>query len=217
VARKGAYTYDYPRPDVSVDGVLFRCREGELELLLIRRRKKPYKRRWTLPGGFIEMTETLEHSVRREIAEETGIRDINILTQIGAYGDPKRDPRGRVISVAFLALCPPNTEPEAGDDAADARWFPVYAVPEPLAFDHDEILADALAMLTAGGPGSGRVFGLLPKTFTREDLGAALCALYGDEMSAEACLRHFMKLGHIRRFRGGRTFRYAPGRAEQER
>ena len=161
MAGKREYRYDYPRPMVTVDAAMLRVHEGDLQVLLIKRKAAPWKGRWALPGGFIQMKESLEESVIREVAEETGItipppcgaRE-PFLIQLGAYGDPKRDPRGRVITVTFVGIFPPggrDCEARAGDDAADARWMPLEDVPEKLAGDHGVILSDALERLAAEG------------------------------------------------------------------
>jgi 8-oxo-dGTP diphosphatase len=131
------FTYDYPRPAVTVDVVLL-TREERPRVLLIRRKNEPYAGAWALPGGFIEMGETLEQSARRELREETGV-EIAELVQLQTFGDPGRDPRGRTISVAFLARVD-SVEAKAADDAAEAAWFALDALPA-LAFDHDQILA----------------------------------------------------------------------------
>jgi 8-oxo-dGTP diphosphatase len=116
-------------------------------VLLIRRQRPPYKGRWALPGGFVEMGESLEESVRREIKEETGIRRVTRLRQIGAYGDPGRDPRGRTVTVAYLGVVSgTGAAAKGGDDAAEAQWYPISSLPKDLAFDHALILRDGLRL-----------------------------------------------------------------------
>ena len=142
---KQKYVYDYPRASVTVDIVVL-TREPAPRVLLIRRKHAPFEGLWALPGGFIEMDETLEESARREFLEETGLK-ARKLVQLGTYGDPGRDPRGRTISVAYLAQVTAAEAPTAGDDAADARWFPLARLPR-LAFDHRQILRDARLLLS---------------------------------------------------------------------
>ncbi len=161
---KGSYTYDYPRPALTVDCVIFRVREERLELLLIRRASPPCEGRWALPGGFVEEDETVEQAAARELLEETGLSGF-YLEQLYTMSRPDRDPRGRVISVAHMALVPGNDAPVAGSDASDARWMPVDEARE-LAFDHDEILARALSRLRAKIKWQPLVFHLLPERFT---------------------------------------------------
>jgi 8-oxo-dGTP diphosphatase len=138
MARKKRYVYDYPRPAVTVD-IAVVSREKRPRVLLVRRKHEPFAGKWALPGGFIEMDEPLEESARRELREETGIRTKK-LWQIAVYGDPGRDPRGRTISVVYMArVDPQKVNPTAADDAADVGWYPTDALP-PLAFDHQAIL-----------------------------------------------------------------------------
>ncbi len=137
-----AYTYAYPRPALTVDVVLLRPTEAGPEVLLIQRRHAPFEGRWALPGGFVEPDEPLEAAARRELAEETGLRGM-ALHQVAAFGDPGRDPRGWTVSVAFWGWVGTHPTPRAGDDASDARWWPVRDLP-PLAFDHAAIIAAAL-------------------------------------------------------------------------
>jgi len=134
---KKRFAYDYPRPSVTVDIVLVTS-QREPHVLLIRRKKAPFAGRWALPGGFVDMDETLEESARRELREETGLT-VGNLEQLHTFGNPTRDPRGRVISVAFLGRVSQTQSAHADDDAAAAAWFPLNSLPE-LAFDHDEIL-----------------------------------------------------------------------------
>jgi 8-oxo-dGTP diphosphatase len=135
------YCYEYPRPSVTVDVVLV-TRERTRRVLLIQRRHDPFAGKWSLPGGFIDMDESLETSARRELHEETGV-ETGPLEQLHTFGDPGRDPRGRTISVAFLAQVDPNAiNPRAADDAAATAWHSL-ANPPPLAFDHAQILARA--------------------------------------------------------------------------
>ena len=142
MAERGTYTYDYPRPMVTVDVVLFRGSGDDREVLLVRRGKPPFEGRLALPGGFVELDEDLPDAAARELAEETGITGV-ALEQLGAFGKPGRDPRGRNIAIAFAGTAPPDAAPIAGDDAADAMWLPVRGIRE-LAFDHAAILRLAL-------------------------------------------------------------------------
>jgi 8-oxo-dGTP diphosphatase len=145
---KKKYAYDYPRPSVTVDVVVV-TRERRPRVLLIRRKHDPFAGKWAIPGGFIEMAETLEESARRELREETGL-EVGELAQLGAYGDPNRDPRDRIISVAYLArIDAPPDGLEAADDAKELAWHRLDALPE-LAFDHDKILAGARRRLRMG-------------------------------------------------------------------
>jgi 8-oxo-dGTP diphosphatase len=139
----GSYTYEHPRLSVTVDIVVFHSRPDGLHVLLIRRAREPYKDYWALPGGFVDLDESLEETARRELQEETGL-SAPLIAQVGAYGDPHRDPRGRVISIAYLALLPENSaaQVKGASDARQAAWFHINEHP-PLAFDHDKILQDA--------------------------------------------------------------------------
>ena len=134
-----SYVYEYPRPMVTVDAVVF-CGDGADRLVaLIRRRNEPFAGCWALPGGFVDMDESLETAAARELAEETGLRNV-ALRQFHAFGDPGRDPRGRNICVAYTGTLCEAVPLHAADDASEAAWFPVAALP-PLAFDHDKIIA----------------------------------------------------------------------------
>jgi 8-oxo-dGTP diphosphatase len=135
---------------VAADVVCLRpSADGEgSEVLLVRRRNEPFRGRWALPGGFVEMDEDLPDAARRELLEETGVEATD-LVELGAFGRPGRDPRGRVISVVFMAgIARSAPEPRGADDAAEARWFPLASLP-PLAFDHEEIIARARERLGA--------------------------------------------------------------------
>lgn len=143
------FTYDYPRPAVTVDLALFATGpRGELQLLLIQRKKDPFAGRWALPGGFVDADEDLAAAARRELLEETGLRG-GRLVQLSAYGTPGRDPRGHTVSVVFVAACDRAAmRSAAGDDAAACDWFAARKPPR-LAFDHRVILRDAVQRLAA--------------------------------------------------------------------
>ena len=142
-----AHTYDHPRPAVTVDAVVF-AKEGDtVRVLLVRRGKPPFEGKWALPGGFVDMDETLLESANRELAEETGLRGVE-LEQLQAFGDPGRDPRGRTVSIAHWGVLEGSRpEVKGADDAAEAGWHDVDELPE-LAFDHADILALALQRLS---------------------------------------------------------------------
>ena len=134
-----SYTYEYARPAVTVDIVVFTVQDDELKVLLIQRAESPFQGDWALPGGFIEIDESLKRAAYRELKEETGVR-ARYLEQMGALGHPDRDPRGRTITVAYVALMPPDKlKNQAGSDAKAVSWFSMNDVPE-LAFDHAKIL-----------------------------------------------------------------------------
>lgn len=128
---------------ITADLVILTVRDDRLNVLLVERANEPYQGRAALPGGFLRDDETLDDAARRELAEETALGERLHLEQVGAYSAPDRDPRGRVVTVSYLAIAPSLPVPTAGSDARAARWSPVEEVP-PLAFDHDDILADAL-------------------------------------------------------------------------
>jgi 8-oxo-dGTP diphosphatase len=133
----------YPPVAVTVDLVVLTVRDDALAVLLVRRGEPPFAGALALPGGFVRPDETLRQAAARELAEETGFASVH-LEQLASYGDPGRDPRMRVVTVAYLALAAQLPAPRAGTDAAEASWQPVAGLPGPLAFDHDQILADGV-------------------------------------------------------------------------
>ena len=166
------FTYEYPRPSVTVDVVVFGYDGGpDLKLLLIQRGGEPFKGQWALPGGFVDMDEDLEASALRELEEETGVRDL-FVEQLYTFGAPGRDPRGRVISVAYFALVNLTDHPAvAASDAEQAEWYPLHELPE-LAFDHARIIDMATNRLRAKVRYQPIGFELLPEEFTLAELQA---------------------------------------------
>jgi 8-oxo-dGTP diphosphatase len=147
MATKGKYTYEWPRPMVSADAAVFRIFGGRTSLLLIKRKKEPYKDKWAIPGGFVELEEELEDAAVRELAEETGLTGVH-LEQMHTFGTIGRDPRGRMITVTFMGITSEeNPEVKGGDDAAEARWFDIENLPDNLAFDHDRVIKFAIEKL----------------------------------------------------------------------
>jgi 8-oxo-dGTP diphosphatase len=172
---------DYPRPSVTVDVIIFTLEEDDLQVLLIQRGHPPFEGMWAIPGGFVGIDESIEGAAMRELEEETGVRDV-YLEQLYTFGDLDRDPRGRVITVAYFALVPTDAvQPHAGHDAADARWCSVYDLP-PLAFDHADILTYALQRLRYKLEYTAVGFELLPETFTLSELQAAYEIILGEEL-----------------------------------
>ena len=200
------FTYAYPRPAVTVDVVLFTMRAEDLAVLLIKRGGTPFKGFWALPGGFVNEHEALEVAASRELAEETGITGVQI-EQLGAFGDPGRDPRGHTVGVAYLAFVVAESHPVvAGDDAAEAAWIPLREIaqlaeasdPPPsapprgrarkrvsktakLAFDHARIIARARARLQErlNDPTHHNVVEIVPQRFTLTELQRVYEAVFG--------------------------------------
>ncbi len=143
--KKKRYCYDYPRPSVTVDIVLFHQTGDGLEVLLIKRRHEPFADHWALPGGFVDENETLEAAATRELREETGLSRAKF-QQIAAFGDPGRDPRGHTVSIAFGAILKSKGKAEAADDAKEVGWHNINRLPK-LAFDHKKIIKAALTTL----------------------------------------------------------------------
>jgi len=164
-----SYTYEYPRPALTVDCVVFGLDEDELEVMLVRRGLEPFAGRWALPGGFVHIDETLEEAARRELEEETGLRKV-YLEQLFTFGALDRDPRERVVTVAYYALVKlSDHKVRAATDATDAAWFSLGDLPD-LAFDHAHILEVALERLKGKVRYQPIGFELLPKKFTLTQL-----------------------------------------------
>lgn len=167
-----SYCYDHPRPAVTVDLVIFTIADNDLKVLLIKRATEPYKGRWALPGGFVEIDESLEKAAARELEEEAGVTNV-YLEQLYTFGAPERDSRGRTISVAYFALTDAERQQvTAADDAEDARWHSVFnpKLGARLAFDHKEILDYAVWRLRNKIEWTTVGYELLPKKFTLSEL-----------------------------------------------
>ncbi len=163
------YRYDHPHPAVTTDIAIFTVRDEQLQLLLIKRRGEPFKGKWALPGGFVQIDEDLEEAAKRELREETGVSGI-YLEQLYTFGAVQRDPRERVITVAYFALIPSEKlELRPATDADAVGWFAMNALPE-LAFDHTDIVDKAYERLLAKLSYSTIAFQFMPKKFTLSEL-----------------------------------------------
>ncbi|MFK7906792.1 MAG: NUDIX domain-containing protein [Chitinophagales bacterium] len=164
------YTYEYPRPSVTVDAVVFGYDGTDLKILLIQRKHNPFENYWALPGGFVDMSEDLETAVQRELEEETGLKDI-FFEQLFTFGAPNRDPRGRVISIAYFALVKKTDfhYAKAASDAKEVKWFSMNNLPK-LAFDHNKILGMALDRIRGKVRWQPIGFELLPQKFPLSEL-----------------------------------------------
>jgi 8-oxo-dGTP diphosphatase len=162
---------------VTVDIAIFALHSGQPRVLLIQRGYDPFQGSWAIPGGFVTKQETLEAAARRELFEETGVHDVH-LEQLHTFGAPDRDPRGRVISIAYVAILPAEKAAKGGSDASEAAWYPVSELP-PLAFDHADILARARSYLAEKIVTSDLAFKLMPEKFTLTELQKLCEAVVG--------------------------------------
>ncbi|HTM19935.1 MAG TPA: NUDIX domain-containing protein [Kofleriaceae bacterium] len=201
------YSYDWPRPGVTVDCVVFGLGDGDLQVLLIRRKLEPFAGRWALPGGFVHMDENLEEAARRELLEETGVTRV-YLEQLYTFGDADRDPRDRIITVAYYALTKRiEHQVDAATDAGGAAWFPVDDLP-PLAFDHKRIVAAALDRLRGKVRWAPIGFELLPPRFTLSELQQLYEVILGQALDKRNFRKKIHSMGlleetdEMRRFRG---------------
>jgi 8-oxo-dGTP diphosphatase len=175
------YQYEYPHPAVTTDIVIFTVRDNQLKLLLIMRKGEPFQGKWALPGGFVQMDEDLETSARRELAEETGVSGV-YLEQLYTFGAVNRDPRERVITVAYYALISSDkTVLQAATDAEAVGWFSMDDLPK-LAFDHQQIVDKAHERLVAKLDYSTIAFQFLPKEFTLSELQDVYEIILREEM-----------------------------------
>lgn len=181
---------------VTVDIVIFTIRASELQVLLVRRGIEPYKGRWAIPGGFVGESESLEQAALRELREETGVTDV-YLEQLYSFGEPKRDPRGRIVTVAWFALIDAERALEAGTDAAEARWWPMQARPA-VAFDHASILDYALERLRNKLEYTTVGFQLLPDKFTLGELQTVYEAILGRALDKRNFRRKLGLLGIVK-------------------
>lgn len=194
-------TYKYSRPSLTVDAVVFGLDGRILKVLLIKRGCSPFKGRWALPGGYVHMKESLDAAVRRELREETGIKPSH-LEQLCTFGDPKRDPRGRVVSAAYFALV--NTldhSARSGSDASATEWFPLNQVLEDflpkLAFDHGAIIAMAYKRLKSKARYTPIGFDLLQKQFTLVELQSLYETILGKKLDKRNFRKKILEMGAI--------------------
>ena len=181
---------------VAVDIVIFTIQEGVLKVLLVKRRIPPFKDQLAIPGGFVLPEEGVDEAALRELREETGVTDV-YLEQLYSFGDPKRDPRGRIISIAYFALISSDHQLKAGTDAAEASWWPVDQVP-PLAFDHARILDYAIERLRNKLEYTTVGFQLLPSKFTLGELQTIYEAILGKTLDKRNFRRKIAELGILK-------------------
>lgn len=207
---------------MTVDIVIFTVREGSLQVLLVKRGVPPFEGQYAIPGGFLREGEWLEEAALRELYEEAGVRNL-FLEQLYTFGDPKRDPRGRVITVAYYALfASDKLSLVAGADAAEAQWFPALGLP-PLAFDHKSILDCAIERLRNKLEYTTVGFQLLPEKFTLGELQAVYEAILGKQLDKRNFRRKIALLGILKPLREwqhtgrkpAQLFRFAASRFEK--
>jgi len=190
------YSYEYEHPAVTVDTVIFTIRDKQLKLLLIRRALEPFKGEWALPGGFIQMDEDLDTAARRELEEETGVKDV-FLEQLATYGKPNRDPRERVITVAYFALIPSDKiRLQAATDAEAVGWFSMDELPK-LAFDHGEIVKTAHQRLVSKLDYSTIAFQFMNEQFTLSNLQQVYEIILQDEIDKRNFRKWALALNQI--------------------
>lgn len=181
---------------VAADIAVFTLDEGAVRILCVRRGPGAFEGSWALPGGFLRPDETIDECALRELAEESGVTDA-FLERFGIYSAPDRDPRGRVVSVAYLALVRSDgVRLRAGTDATEAAWFPLTN-PPLLAFDHDRIIGDAVDELQRLSATGGIVLNLMPEAFTMSELQEASEQILGQKLDRRNFRKRFLELGLI--------------------
>ena len=190
-----SFSYRYARPALTVDCVVFGLDEEGLKLLLIERGGEPFRGTWALPGGFVDMTETTDDAARRELEEETSLK-VDYLEQLYTFSRVDRDPRERVVSVAYFGLVRPS-KVDAGDDAAQAQWWDANELPD-LAFDHQEIVAVARERLRAKIRYQPIGFELLPPKFTLGELQKLYENILGRALDKRNFRKAVLRLGMLR-------------------
>jgi len=201
---------------VTVDIVIFALREDDLQVLLIKRKYPPFENTWAIPGGFVRPQESLEDAAARELFEETGVRGVHI-EQLYTFGRLDRDPRGRMITVAYFALVPKPLAVQAGSDTTDAQWKSVYDLPQT-AFDHADILQYALKRLRYKLEYTAVGFHMLPPDFTLSELQHAYETILGEALDKRNFRRRILQAGileetggmHSGDGRPAKLYRYRP-------
>jgi 8-oxo-dGTP diphosphatase len=196
----------FERPSVTVDVVVFSVVEGELRTILIKRGQPPFQGHWALPGGFVKMDETLEDAALRELEEETGIKPDDVyLEQLYTFGEPKRDPRTRVITVAYFALVDSSKiQPfvTGNEEIREVNWSSVHDPPSNLAFDHRKILDYALKRLKYKLEYTAVGLELLPETFTLTDLQNLYEAILNEKLDKRNFRKKILSMGIVQPTRG---------------
>ncbi len=216
------YTYDYPRPALTVDVVIFTMREEDLAVLLIKRGGEPFKGHWALPGGFVEKDESLEKAAARELEEETGLSNVPF-EQLATFGDPGRDPRGHTVSVVFFTFVVAESALViAGDDADDAAWHPLRTLAltgQPpraralkLAFDHARVIDTARRRLQErlSDPTRESAFQLVPPIFTLTELQHVYEAVLGQSLDKRNFRSRLISRGIVEPLAARRTGKHRP-------
>lgn len=192
------YCYPYPHPAVTTDMVIFTIRQSQLCVLLIKRRDEPFKNQWALPGGFVAEDEDIEQCAMRELREETGIDKV-YLEQLYTFGSPDRDPRERVITVAYYALLPSDQLAiQAASDAVDVKWFEVTSIPK-LGFDHNKIVNIAQQRLIAKLDYSTIAFQLLPDLFTLTEVQRVYEIILGQAIDKRNFRKQILALDNLQK------------------